>query len=451
MSTNRNLKVVLFPQDYATTRHKSTVEEVALHWNSPEVESWKVEAEEMQQSLYEMLGGDQMKPGLYSSQNRTDLERKVAYAMYGPPSQLPNARLNAGTGYKKKQLKIVRKICDAILKQTGQAETSMSFLFTCIKIHDSHLAIPVFRIAAETESDVGENGANYFYVDADQRVYRGWEDYLKNNRLPRCFMCYPQNGIYTTTESKVDVDFGESPACSLSVRVLNAADITASLIATVLGITALAVPVSAPVFIVTTVWGLASGVFGLGRSARTLVDRRRHGQTLGVHSGEARNSWIGVVGNTVGMALGGVSMVASKIFHGTTRLVGLNVGVTSLSIGATALKGLTILDHFTNVGKKLVEEEEVTPLDAFQMATSVFFFTGSVVSTQTAFGALLNLKAAGVDLKMAEVLQVVRSRSALSAAVIGATNTLMDGEDIIEEPEMLWPKDDDRYWKCSIL
>jgi hypothetical protein len=385
-----------------------------------------------------------MKPELYSGQNRTDLERKVAYAMFGPPSQLPNALLNTGTGYKKKQLKVVRKTCDTILKQTGQAETSVSFLFICVKVHNDSPATPVFRIGTKTENCVADNGATDVYVDGDRRVYRGWIDYLKNNRLPRCLVYYPQNGVYTATESKVDVDFGESPACSLSVRVLNAVDITASLVATVLGITALAVPVSAPVAIVTTVWGLAAGAFGLSRSASSLSDRRVHGQTLGLNSGEARRSWIGVVGNTVGMALGGVGMVASKIFDGT-RLVGLNVGVTSLSVGASALKGLTILDHLTSIGKKMVEQEEVTTLDAFQMATSVFFFTGSVVSTRTAFADLQSLKAVGVDLKMGEVLQDITSRSATSVAVIEATNTSIDGEDNIEEPEVLWQKDDNRY------
>jgi hypothetical protein len=81
----------------------------------------------------------------------------------------------------------------------------------------------------------------------------------------------------------------------------------------------------------------------------------------------------------------------------------------------------------------------------------VFFFTGSVVSTRTAFAALQSLKAVGVDLKMAEVLQAITSRSAMSVAVIEATNTFIDGEDNIEEPEVLWQKDDDRYWNCAIL
>jgi hypothetical protein len=404
----------------------------------------------VQQNIYEMLGGDRMEQGLYSGQNRTDLERKVAYAMYGPPPQLPNRELNAGTGYKKKQLKAVRKICNVILKQTGRTEVFVSFLFVCIKIPGGQLVAPVFRVAAEIENDVGDAENDILYVDASRRVYKGWIDYIKNNKLPKCFMCYPRNGIYTETDSKVEVKFGESPACKLSEKVLDAVDITLTLVVTVLGITALVVPVSAPVAIAAVVGGVTSGVFALSRNTKTLVDRHRHGQTLGFNSGEARASWMGVASSTVGISLSSVSLVASRIVHGT-RLAGLKIGVASLSIGATTMKGLAIFNHFANIGKKILDKEEVTTLDAFQVVASVYFFTGSVVSTQTAFGALVHLKAAGVDLKMTEVLQTVRTRSELSAEVIGATNSARDGEDTIEEPEMLWPKLEESYFRCTIL
>jgi hypothetical protein len=159
---------------------------------------------------------------------------------------------------------------------------------------------------------------------------------------------------------------------------------------------------------------------------------------------------MGVAGSAVGISLGSVSMVASRIVQGT-RLVGLKVGLASLSIGATTMKGLAILNHFANIGKKIMDEGEVTPLDAFQVAASVYFFTGSVVSTQAAFGAIAHLKAAGVDLKMAEVLRAVRTRSELSAAVLGVTKSARDAEDTIQEPEMLWPKVDESYCRCTIL
>jgi hypothetical protein len=423
---------------------------VELDWNSPEVLSWKAEALKVQQNIYEMLGGDRMEPRLYSSQNRTDLERKVAYAVYGPPPQLPNREANAGTGYKKKQLKIARKICNVILKQSGRTEAYVLFLFICVKIPRGHLVAPLFRVTAEISNDFGEAEQDIWYVDGSRRVYKGWVDYMKNNKLPKCFMCYPRNGIYRATDSKVDVEFGESPACSLSEKALDAVDITLTLVVTALGITALVVPVSAPVAIAAIVGGVASGVFALSRNTKTLVDRHRHGQTLGFNSGEARASWIGVAGSTVGISLSSVSLVASRIVQGT-RLAGLKIGVASLSIGSTTMKGLTILNHFANIGRKIMEKQEVTTLDAFQVVASVYFFTGSVVSTQTAFGALVHLKAAGVDLKMAEVLKTIQTRSELSAAVIGMTNSSRDGENAIEEPEMLWPKWEESYYRCNIL
>lgn len=404
----------------------------------------------MQQNLYEMLGGDQMKPDVYSRQDSKSLERKIAYAMFGPPPQLPNSQLNSGTGYSKKQLKTIRKTSKIIFKQTEKEEVSLSFLFVCIVFSKEHLVSPLFRIFTEIKHDMEDSEEVYIYVDGNQRVYKGWLDYLKHNKLPRCFMCYPHKGVYTTTNSKVNVDFGESPACKSPDRILGAVDFTTGVVAAALGLTALAVPVVAPVAITATVLGLASGIIGFGRSARTLADRHRHGQTLGLNSSEARSNWIGVATNSVGLALGSVSMVASRILHGT-RLAGLHAGMTSLSLGSTTLKGLSILNHFAAVGKKLVNEEEVTPLDAFQMVSSVFFFTGSMISTREAFGALLHLKSSGVEMRMSDILQLVHSKSALSAEVIIATTTSKDGEDTIDEPDMIWPDDEDQYWKCTIL
>ena len=391
-----------------------------------------------------------MKPEVHSKQNSKAVQRKIAYAMFGPPPQLPNAQLNSGTGYSKKQLKAIRKTSKVIFKQTEKEDVTLSFLFVCIKIHEEHLVCPLFRIFTDIKHDTEDSEEDCIYVDGNQRVYKGWLDYLKHNKLPRCFMCYPHKGVYTTTNSKVNVDFGESPACKSSDRALAAVDITTSLVATAFGITALIVPVAAPIAITATVLGLASGIIGFGRSARTLNDRYRHGQTLGLNSSEARSNWIGVASNSVGLGLGSVSMVASRIIHGT-RVAGLQAGVASLSVGSTTLKGLSVLNHFANVGNKIVNEEQVTTLDAFQMAASVFFFTGSVVSTRDAFGALLHLQSTGEEMRMADILRLVHSKSALSAEVIEATTTSTDGEDTIEEPDMIWPDDEDQNWKCTIL
>jgi hypothetical protein len=143
-------------------------------------------------------------------------------------------------------------------------------------------------------------------------------------------------------------------------------------------------------------------------------------------------------------------MVASRIIHGT-RVAGLQAGVASLSMGSTTLKGLSVLNNFTNIGKKVVNEEEVTSLDAFQMVTSVFFFTGSVISTRDAFGALHQLKSSGADMSMADILKWVHSRGAVSAEVTETTTASEDCLDSIDEPDTLWPDDEDQYWKCTIL
>ncbi|PSN56809.1 hypothetical protein C0J52_02676 [Blattella germanica] len=416
-------------------RTQPIVEEVELRWDSQEVVEWKAVATEQQQSLCELLRNS---PSLYGKNNRIDLEKKIAYAMYGPPERLPGDGF--GTGYKKKQLKKIRSVSNLVFKNNSGSQISVSFLFICVYMKNVNISLPVLRVMTD----------KVLFVDFDHRIYQSWNDFLKNNKLPKCFVCYPRDGIYTEVDGSVDVEFGESPACSLPEKVLNILDITVSVTAAALGVTALAIPFSSPVVIAAAVGGLASGIFGVSRSARTLVDRHNHGQTLGLNSEEARSSWLGVVGNTVGLALGSLSAASSRIAQGARGVVGLSAGAASLSIGAAAVKGLSVVDHIANIGKKLTDEEQVTILDAFQMVSSVFFFTGSVVSTQSAFRTLENLHSLGTNVKMNDILKMIQNRHNLGKEIVNYSSTIIDGEPEIEEPEVIWPAES-KVFKCTIL
>lgn len=74
---------------------------------------------------------------------------------------------------------------------------------------------------------------NFCFVDQTARVYSDWNDYLKNNTLPRTKMCYPENGAYvfcrvpnssTDTNNNQDqnvlnLEVSESKACTTRERV----------------------------------------------------------------------------------------------------------------------------------------------------------------------------------------------------------------------------------------
>jgi hypothetical protein len=69
-----------------------------------------------------------------------------------------------------------------------------------------------------------------WYIDHEDRVYRDWQAYLDNNRLPKMTICYPKNGYYSTKEDgysqfhpekpgKVLVAFGNTPETKYGLHV----------------------------------------------------------------------------------------------------------------------------------------------------------------------------------------------------------------------------------------
>ena len=56
-------------------------------------------------------------------------------------------------------------------------------------------------------------------------MYEGWLDYLENNTLPECVLCYPRNGVYSVVNGAVEVEFGISPAVRTGAKVLQYLDI----------------------------------------------------------------------------------------------------------------------------------------------------------------------------------------------------------------------------------
>jgi hypothetical protein len=61
-------------------------------------------------------------------------------------------------------------------------------------------------------------------------VYKDWQDYLDNNTLPDCIICYPKSGVYSARNGDVEVEFGISPAGNLGSKLLNDLDVAAAVI-----------------------------------------------------------------------------------------------------------------------------------------------------------------------------------------------------------------------------
>jgi hypothetical protein len=71
---------------------------------------------------------------------------------------------------------------------------------------------------------------------------------------------------------------------------------------TAVSVAAMFTVVAAPLAAAATVGAISTGVYGAARSVGALVDRGRHEQSVGLKDAEARNCWVSVAGNALGMA-----------------------------------------------------------------------------------------------------------------------------------------------------
>lgn len=68
-----------------------------------------------------------------------------------------------------------------------------------------------------------ENGKDScWFMDVDERIYKNWNDYIANNKLPKCTMVLPKDGkyqpdpsvAYSNEETSVLIECHQSPACN---------------------------------------------------------------------------------------------------------------------------------------------------------------------------------------------------------------------------------------------
>jgi len=210
---------------------------------------WKDVALKEQQGYFHLFGNDMWRE--YKPTEYINLKRNIGFAVFRLPEKEPDEDLNDGTGYTDKQLKHINKIFGKIKKSkkkhTNQENIWVSFLFVLGKAGDDYVRFPVIRIP---ERDVFVQQNNNIFIDFCGRMYKGWQDYLKNNTLPKCILCYPKNGVYSERNGVVELEFGISPAGKLGREVLTGFDIGGTVVglsASGVGIAALCVPVAWPV------------------------------------------------------------------------------------------------------------------------------------------------------------------------------------------------------------
>lgn len=217
-----------------------------VDWNSHEMSVWREQARKLQQDYCNMLGGRMWTK--YKQSDYNNLRRNIGFAVFGVPGEEPN-ETNDYTGYEKRQLSCIDKFFHVVKnykqEHRQQEVICVFFLFVYGKVGDSHAAIPVIGVR---KYDSPSQHGNLF-IDSCARVYKSWQDYLENNRLPECALCYPRNGMYSTVNGQVQVEFGISPAGMTSSKVLQGLDIAGGVLglgASGIAVTALFMPVALP-------------------------------------------------------------------------------------------------------------------------------------------------------------------------------------------------------------
>lgn len=343
-------------------------------------DSWKQEADRQQIEWYKMIQDKKLITGnevdiFDTKKDALMLKKNIGYALFGAPTTLPSYE-NEYTGYTKDQLEVIEQVVSNMLSTNNGNYLIISYILLVIKPKgDSPDTCQEIILRMQS------NSGNVF-VDRYSRVYDTWMDFKENNLLPKCVYCYPQDGQYGDI---LELDYTESPACSIKCEAVNKLDSVAS-VGSVISIGALAVGsfvTLAPAIVTATAAGtLGLGIYSTVRGVTTLFDRKTHGQSISVMNQEARQSWLNI-GSSV--FAGGSGAVLSKMQR--VARSGGEISKTSIKFMHTLntanmlVSGISTVDTLFNF-KKRYDNGALTPQDVFNLSCEIMFFFNSISTVQ---------------------------------------------------------------------
>lgn len=254
------------------------------------MDPWKEIARNEQQQFLEIFGCVDW--DVYRPEERRLFHDKVGLVIFGPPPL---------TNYNKEQVAHIKKVTDVIIREDAHVfpgSTWMSIVVLFVKPpKGDYYCHPVFRVPKYS----GNSNRQHSFVDCIGRVYNSWNDFMENNKLPESEICYPVNGVYRQDAfGQVELKFGH---CKSSV-LMEVADIANNLLAFGsfgVAATALAFPVAAPLVAAVSVGTAVGGVYGAARATQDLVDRKKHGQSVGLADGRSLGNWMSVITGFTGV------------------------------------------------------------------------------------------------------------------------------------------------------
>uniref|UniRef100_A0AC34F8F4 DUF4781 domain-containing protein n=1 Tax=Panagrolaimus sp. ES5 TaxID=591445 RepID=A0AC34F8F4_9BILA len=304
--------------------------------------------------------------------------------------------------YKPYQKKKAKELTEKILSLERKYPDKLhaAIIFVCLRLFDSKLEdkslpIPVIRVLREPNNE-SSNDDTCWFVDLEGRAYKGWDNYLSSNKLPRGEICFPINGIYSTRPIEKDQNESTSlllnrsttPSCSLVKRILSVTDLAVTVAtfgALAVAVAGLAITVTPVVAAVGTGVGATSMIYGGTRSVSVLVDRGRHKQTLAPKDAESRGAWIGLAGTA--LAVGSIQATqALSSAAASAEEVGRGMQYTAniINTSAIGINSLGILNHGYSIFTDWQEERPISKFDLMQLSLSALLLTHSLINFKTA-------------------------------------------------------------------
>ncbi|CAL7933154.1 unnamed protein product [Xylocopa violacea] len=367
-------------------------------------------AREYQQHYYELLP-DWFQ---YESKDYELIRHRIGYAMFGPPKSDKDFSAlddNCKVIYDKGMCKAIDTIYRIIIKYgRGNQDDSIyiAIIFNVIFLHqvpkksskennnecNNMCVLPIFKLKNQ-KCDV-------WYIDGDGRVYKSWDDYVKNNRLPECTMILPKSGSYrydpnykiTKCCSTVWIEVADSPACTTKNKILKGVDIaanTVSICGTIgLSVASFLTPIGPLAVTAGLVYGGVSGSWIIGRSMQKLVDLATHKQSIAPINKNALPAWLGI-GSTV-LALGangGTVLLSKAVREGSSIGSGAQMAYNSMIVSNLTVNGIGVAYQGYCLIDKYQEEKKVSVLDLVIFTSHVLFFGNAVLGVKLA-GELMN-------------------------------------------------------------
>ncbi|XP_044758016.1 uncharacterized protein LOC123316106 [Coccinella septempunctata] len=347
---------------------------------------------EFQQKMFEWMGNRDY--DRFEANELDSLKEKISFALFGMPVE--------ESGYSEKQKEETQKMYDIILETSNEFseyenQVTMAILYNCLIPVDSSSdqqfsPVPIFILRKCTSA---ENPCRII-IDHTRRVYKSWSSYLEDNKFCECLMVVPEDGRYIEDENgRIKLQKLASPACQIGHKILKVTDITTS----VLGIGSTGVMVAAAVPAITiapfallgaAAVGAGVGVYSIGRSISTLVDRGLHKESLKVTEAESRAAYLNIAAGVVGFAGAGANVAVSQLAaNGVTVGTSARIAVNTLGVANIGISGLAVSNSAVEIFMQWwVNDETPSALSILQLSTSILFFGHAVYNFKTA-GAII--------------------------------------------------------------